>query len=136
MASLGAVSLILQGIPNKRTTVTVDGKVFFTALEFNQIPLGLEFSVKCEVMGEDSPDADDQLFVFNTLFIPTTNPNTPGHALGQLTNPEPVRFQTDLRNSVLNEDGGTDEIYARLTLKNLETGQVVKKRSPTKVKNF
>jgi hypothetical protein len=64
-------------------------------------------------------DPDDFLFSFASKFYPDATP----------TPLEKVIFETTVPLSKLNEDSGTDEVYAELILTNLENGNKQKKRT-------
>lgn len=84
--------------------------------------MNLEVSALVANSCEDSPlftGADDLLFIFPNVF---TYPD------GSPTNPENFTFQTIVGESLLNEDWGQDEIYARAELtNNLSFNTVTKK---------
>jgi hypothetical protein len=127
MASLSNVVLTLVRDRVKKTVnVKVTGNVNFTPLEMCMMKQckdsGL-FKLRCKLWGEDSPlftGADDLLFIFPNVFTyPDGNP----------TNPENFTFQTIVGESLLNEDWGQDEIYARAELTNNMSLTTVTKKS-------
>lgn len=131
MASLSNVVLTLVRDRVKKTVnVKVTGNVNFTPLEMCMMKQckdsGL-FKLRCKLWVEDSPlftGADDLLFIFPNVF---TYPD------GSPTNPENFTFQTVVGESLLNEDWGQDEIYARAELtNNLSLTTVTKKSNVVK----
>ncbi|MBK8622619.1 MAG: hypothetical protein IPN79_12905 [Saprospiraceae bacterium] len=131
MASLSNVVLTLIRDKVKKTVnVKVTGNVNFTPLEMCMMKQckdsGL-FKLRCKLWVEDSPlftGADDLLFIFPNVF---TYPD------GSPTNPENFTFQTVVGESLLNEDWGQDEIYARAELtNNLSLTTVTKKSNVVK----
>lgn len=105
-------------LPSNRAKVVVTTRIRFSQLELAQMSSGLRFKLDCKVWGEDRGqnawiDADDHLFTFATqFFFPDATP----------TMSENAKFERDVPLTTLNEDATTDEIYAELILKNLETG--------------
>lgn len=128
MATISGANLVIT--PNTAAATaqcTVTCRVTFTAYEVNEIKEGLKFSLVCTLWGQDlPPDPDDSLYTFGTKFFPDATPR----------NPENVTFSATLGSSLLNEDSGTDQIYARLTLKNLYTEKKVTAKSNVVTHSF
>jgi len=98
----------------KSAKVTVTCNVNFTAFEMTQMKQGLRFKLICQLWGEDSglTGADDFLYTIPTAkFFPDGTPNAT----------ENVAFEVTVGEGLLNEDIGTDEVYAKLKLSNLYT---------------
>ena len=70
--------------------------------------------------------ADDSLFTYGSQFFPDVSS----------TASETPTFDVTLGTSLLNEDSGTDDVFAKLTLKNLYTNQKVTKNSNTIERRF
>ena len=111
--------------------VRVTCKINFTSLENNLMksyPEDRWFKVKCKLRGQDWPDADDHLFTMpKVIHFPDASP----------TDPEPCVFEADLGFGVLNEDlFSGDEVYGRIYLYNLLTGQTKSKDTPVVTRWF
>jgi hypothetical protein len=89
---------------------------------------GLKFKLDCTLWGDDSGlnGSDDSLFTYGSQFFPDASS----------TANETATFDVTLGTSLLNEDSGTDEVFAKLTLKNLYTNQKVHKNSNTITRKF
>lgn len=118
MASISNARLAITHDHRKKlAAVKVTCDVNFTVLELCQMRNCLEarhFKLKCELWGEDSflTGADDHLFTLgNVFFFPDGTP----------TATESRTFEVTLGEGVLDEDWGTDEVYAKLILQNLGT---------------
>lgn len=99
---------------SKSAKVTVTCKVNFTTFEMNQMKEGLRFKLICQLWGEDSglTGDDDFLYTIPTAkFFPDSTPSAS----------ENVAFEVTVGEGLLNEDLGTDEVYAKLKLSNLYT---------------
>ncbi len=130
MASITQRRLDLQ---RDRATQTVKAvatcRINFTTFEVNQMKEGLQFRLRCKLMGADSglTGSDDDLFTYTpSRRFPDSTP----------TASENVTFEETLGDDVLNEDLGTDEIYARFLLTNLFTQITVRGNSPEVSGNF
>ena len=126
MANLSNLVLVLnRDKARKIVNVKVTGNVNFTGLELcmmKQCKESAHFKLKCKLYGEDTPfftGADDLLFIFpNVILYPDANPS----------GTESFSFQTTVGESLLNEDWGQDEIYAKAELtNNLSLNTVAKK---------
>lgn len=98
----------------KSAKVMATCKVNFSAFEMAQMKQGLQFKLICQLWGEDSGlnGADDFLYTIpNAKFFPDGTPNAS----------ENVAFEATVGEGLLNEDLGTDEVYARMKLSNLYT---------------
>ncbi len=106
----------------KTGKVLVKCDVNFTAFEINEMKEGLKFKLICQLWGADSGlnGADDYLYTMPTAkFFPDATPTTT----------EKVTFEATVGEGLLNEDTGTDEVYAKLRLTNLYTLITVNKNS-------
>lgn len=125
MASITELKLsINHNHSTKTATPLVTGKIAFSAYELNQMKEGLKFRLKVQLWGEDSglTGADDYLYTFDKIiYYPDANPS----ALESFT------FEKTLGEGLLDEDLGTDEVYAKAYLSNLYTLVTVKKSSNT-----
>jgi hypothetical protein len=112
--------------PENRGDILVKGKISYTPLEQFYLSQGLvEYKLKCTIVGKDSPgfplyDDDNDQF----SLAPQSIKNAP------------VTDYTFVRNGVpyssLDEDWATqDELYARVTLVRLDTGEEVSRKSNT-----
>ncbi len=98
----------------KSAKVMVTCKANFTAFEMAQMKQGLQFKLVCQLWGDDSglTGADDFLYTIpSAKFFPDGTPSAS----------ENIAFEATVGEGLLNEDLGTDEIYARLKLSNLYT---------------
>ena len=101
----------------KFTNVIVTGEIRFGPQELYQMVNHEEklFKLKCELWGQDMV-VKDKLYTFNPLkYYPTYAANAT----------ERFTFKEVLGHGVLDEDLGKDEIYAKLILTNLLTGNQV-----------
>ena len=122
MATLSTPALsITHDHAKKLAKVVVTGKITFSAFELNQMKEGLKFKLKCSLWGADSglTGADDYLYTLSSKYFPDASP-----ALV-----ENYKFDITLGEGVLDEDWGTDEVYAKLKLINLYTLVAVTKNS-------
>ena len=123
MATLSNAFLKTQvNLPARQAVVTVTCDLRFRENEQFNMLHGLRFRLDCKVWGEDLGwwlDPDDFLFSFASKFYPDATP----------TQLEKIIFETTVPMSKLNEDSGTDEVYAELILTNLENGNKQKKRT-------
>jgi hypothetical protein len=124
MATITNAVLTIVHNTNGTANVSVRCNVNFSALELNlmrTIP-GTWFRLRCQLWGADSGlfGSDDHRFTFpNSIFFPDANPS-----------PSEFRtFNAVLNDDVLNEDIGTDEIYAKLILNNLNTQVTISKKT-------
>lgn len=113
------------------SSCVVTCRVSFTKYELNEMKEGLKFALHCALWGEDNgPSAwinpDDFIFSYASKHFPDASP----------TNPEMATFTATLGTSLLNEDFGTDEVYGRLRLKNLYTGNVVSAKTNVVKRSF
>lgn len=117
-----AVLAITHNHAAKTGRVLVTCKANFTAFELNQMKAGLKFKMICQLWGQDSglTGADDFLYTIPTAkYFPDATPNAT----------ENVAFEVTVGEGLLNEDLGTDEVYAKLKLSNLYTMITVNKNS-------
>lgn len=117
--------LIIDHNQNRKlANVTVSGEIRFSPQEMYQMINYEEklFKLKCELWGQDIIDKD-KLYTFNPLkYYPSYTPNPI----------ERFTFKEILGQGVLDEDVGKEEIYAKLILTNLLTGnQVIDKTQAT-----
>lgn len=129
MASISNPTLQITHDHTKKTArVIVSATVQFSPYEMNEIREGLKFKLKCRLWGSDSglTGANDPLFAFPSKYFPDTTPSAV----------EKVSFDVTLGDGALDEDLGTDEIFARLTLVNLYTLTNVTRKTNTIVHNF
>jgi hypothetical protein len=133
MATITNATLTLAHNHDKRTVkATAKCRVNFTALELCQMKncTGARFfKLKCQLWGEDGglTFGDDFLYTYQDVFyFPDTTP----------TASEDRTFDVLLGEGVLDEDWGTDEVYALFKLINVYTTAEVKKKSNTVSHNF
>ncbi len=129
MATLTNANLTITSDDEKKTSrCVVTCKAVFTPFELNDMKSGLRFKLDCTLWGEDSGlnGADDSLYTYGSQFFPDASS----------TASKSVTFDVTLGTSVLNEDSGTDEVYAKLWLKNLYTGNAVPKKSNVITRKF
>jgi hypothetical protein len=109
--------------------VTVECDIIYSELEFSQMKSSEKtplFSLKCSVWGAD-PIADSNLLTYTDVkYYPAGSPTSNVHAV----------FETSVSRSTLDEDLGTDEVYAKLILDNLYVHGPVEKRTNTVKRNF
>jgi hypothetical protein len=112
----------------KLANVKVAGKITFTQFELAQMKDGLRFKLKCTLWGADSglTGADDFLYALSSKYYPDASPS-------QIEN---YTFEVTLGEGVLDEDWGTDEVYAKVRLINLYTLVAVTKNSNTVSHSF
>jgi hypothetical protein len=112
----------------KLANVKVTGKITFTRFELAQMKDGLRFKLKCSLWGADSglTGADDFLYTLSSKYYPDASPNQV----------ETYTFEVTLGEGVLDEDWGTDEVYAKVRLINLYTLVAVTKNSNTVSHSF
>lgn len=101
-------------------------RVSFTKYELNEMKEGLKFALHCTLWGEDSITPDDFIFSYASKHYPDASPS----------NPELATFTATLGTNLLNEDFGTDEVFGRLRLKNLYTGNVVNAKTNVVKRSF
>jgi hypothetical protein len=117
MASISNAVLNISHDHRKKTAhVKVTCTVKFTDLELCQMKMcgGRWFKLKCQLWGADSglTFGDDFLYTFSNVYsFPDTTP----------TASESRTFEAVVGEGLLDEDWGTDEIYAKLILYNLNT---------------
>ena len=115
MASItNAVLSIEHDHEKKLGRVKVTCTVKFTSLELCQMKTckGNWFKLRCQLWGADSGlfGGDDFLYTFDkVIFFPDSSP----------TAIENKSFEVVVGEGLLNEDLGTDEVYAKLLLSNL-----------------
>jgi hypothetical protein len=129
MATLTNTHLAITSDDEKKTShCVVTCKVMFTTFELNDMKSGLRFKLDCTLWGDDSGlnGADDSLFTYGSQFFPDASS----------TASETATFDVTLGTSLLNEDAGTDEVFAKLSLKNLYTNQKVAKQSNMITRKF
>ena len=99
----------------------VTGKVSFLPFELSSQQQGLQYRLRCQLLGDDPID-NDTLFLYPLKFFPDATPS--------LT--ESFKFEAAVGRNILNEDPeGGDEIFAELRLTNpsLSPTLVVKQTS-------
>ena len=126
MATITNVKLtIVEDNRRKTVDVTVKGKVNFTSIEhclMKNCPKSKWFKLKCELWGADGglTFGDDKLYVIpHVKHYPDNNPSMS----------ESFTFSDTFASEILNEDWGTDEIYAKLRLRNLYTNTEISRKS-------
>lgn len=123
MATITNATLTISHNHTSKTgKVIAKCNVNFTAFEINQMKQGLQFKLICQLWGADSGlnGADDFLYTMPTVkYFPDANS----------TATESVTFEATVGEGVLNEDTGTDEVYAKLKLTNLYTLVTVSKNT-------
>lgn len=123
MASITNAKLaITHNHAAKSAKVMVTCKINFSAYEQSEMKDGLRFKLKCQLWGEDSglTGADDFLYTIPAAkYFPDATPAAS----------ENVAFEVTVGEGLLDEDIGTDEIYAKLKLTNLYTLVTVSKKS-------
>lgn len=132
MASIASAVLSISHDHTKKTaTPVVKTVIRFSELELCQMRAcrGRWFKLKCELWSKDTlfndplrpfDSTDDRLFTYSDVhFFPDANPAAS----------ESRAFQVTVGEGLLNEDFGTDEIYAIVRLYNLTTGQLISKKS-------
>lgn len=132
MATITKAELSISHNHVKNTaTPVVRVKVKFTPIELQQMAAfpGKWFRLKCELWAKDTAfndlsnpfdSTDNRLYTFNDVFyFPDTN---------QVAE-ESRTFEVKVGENLLDEDWGTDEIYAIVRLTNLNSGVKIKKNS-------
>lgn len=132
MASItSAVLSISHDHVKNIATPVVKVKVKFTSIELQQMAAfpGRWFNLKCELWSKDTlfndpsnpfDSTDNLLYTFNEVYyFPDTN---------QIAE-ESRTFQVKVGENLLNEDWGTDEIYAVVRLTNMNSGVKTKRNS-------
>jgi hypothetical protein len=124
MATISNAKLTISHDHTKKTArPVVKAQIGFTQCEMNQMKDGLKFKLKCQLWGADPGlfDGDDDfLFTYSPVkFYPDASPAVTEDAL----------FDVTLGEGVLDEDWGTDTIYAKLILTNQYTLVKVKKNT-------
>jgi len=127
MATISDAQLKISHDHSKKTARPIATcKVNFTQVELCQMkscPEGRWWKLKGELWGADSPDPDDKLYTYETVYyFPDATP----------TSGESRTFDVTVGEGLLDEDDWwrpEDEVYALLILTNLTTGQQVRKKT-------
>ena len=124
MAMITAAVLQIDPASHTTSKVSVTVRTRYNAHELERMKAGsLKFRLDCRIWGQDvfdvPPNPDDALWVMGSKFYPDATPAPD----------ESHTFSAVVPNSLLNEDAGTDEIYARLALRNLSNFAAVNKKS-------
>jgi len=122
MATIRDAKLKISRDHSKKTArPVVTCKVYFSPFELclmKSCPESRMFKLKCQLWGADSPDPDDYLYTYSTLYyFPDPTP----------TSPENRTFDVTVGEGLLDEDSWPrpkDEIYGKLIIYNLFTGAV------------
>ncbi len=126
-----AVLTISHDHARKTAKVKVTCKVNFGSVEYTLMRNnpGNWFKLKCILMGADSGfnGADDHLYTIPQIFY---FPDATG------TQSEVRNFEVTVGEGLLDEDWGTDEIYARLELVPLVFGTIAKRNTNTVSHSF
>jgi hypothetical protein len=128
MATLTTTNLSITSDAAKKTShCLVTCKVGFTPFELNDMKNGLRFKLDCTLWGDDSGlnGADDSLYTYGSQFFDASS-----------TASETATFDVTVGTDLLNEDSGTDEVFAQLTLKNLYTSKKIPKKSNVITRKF
>jgi hypothetical protein len=128
MATLTTTKLTITSDDAKETShCVVTCNVGFSPFELNDMKNGLRFKLDCTLWGDDSGlnGADDSLYTYGSQFFDASS-----------TASETATFDVTVGTDLLNEDSGTDEVYAQLTLKNLYTGKKTPKKSNVITRKF
>jgi hypothetical protein len=128
MATLTTTNLSITSDAEKKTShCVVTCKVGFTSFELNDMKNGLRFKLDCTLWGDDSGlnGADDSLYTYGSQFFDASSKAS-----------ETATFDVTVGTDLLNEDSGTDEVFAQLTLKNLYTSKKVPKKSNVITRRF
>lgn len=132
MASItSAVLSISHDHVKKTATPVVKATVKFGAIELQKMAAfpGHWFKLKCEIWSKDTifndplrswDSTDDKLFTFNNVYFFPDGTQAPV---------ESRTFQHVVGEGLLDEDGGTDEIYVIVRLTNIITGVTISKKS-------
>ena len=131
MAMITAAVLQIDPASHTTSKVSVTVRTRYNAHELGRMKAGgLQFRLNCSIWGQDifdvPPSLDDGLFVMGSVIYPDATPAPD----------ESHTFNAVVKNSLLNEDAGTDEIYARVSLRNLSNLVTVNKRSNVVVRQF
>lgn len=132
MATIISPKLAIEvGLPGGKSKVEVKCQLKFSPFEMFSMSHGVRFRLECKLWGADAwPNPDDSLYSFTRKMYPDTTPSAT----------ENVIFTATIPSSVLNEDDSifdrTDEVYAALTLTNLETGVKITTKSNEIVHHF
>jgi hypothetical protein len=129
MAAIRDAKLQITRDSRKKTAQpVVTCKVYFSPFELclmKACPDQKMYKLKCQLWGSDSPDPDDHLYTYGTIYyFPDPTP----------TSPESPKFDVTVGFGLLDEDGWPrpkDEIYGRLILYNLFTGATSTKKTNT-----
>ena len=134
MATINSAAFaITANLPGNKVKAEVTCKLTFTLFEKLMMANGVKFRLNCQLWGDDGGvipilniNQDDSLYNYPAKFYPDATP-----ALS-----ETYVFSATFNSGTLNEDSMPlialqDEVYALVTLKNLETGVSWKKRSNT-----
>lgn len=122
MATISNPNLDIKHDHTKRTArVLITANLNFTEYELSQMRQGLRFKLQAKLWGADSGfnGGDDSLYTLSPKYYPDSTPSAT----------EKVSFDVTLGEGVLDEDLGTDEVYARLTLVNLYTQVAVVRKT-------
>jgi len=108
---------IQENLPGGNVKATITCNVKFNEFEMTSMRLGLNrFRLECKLWEADWPDADDSIGV---LFESKRFPDATPAAV------ESRVFEKTFSSSKLDKDFFEDEVYARLTLRELAHGTVV-----------
>jgi hypothetical protein len=128
MATLASTNLTITSDAAKQTShCVVTCKVGFTTFELNDMKNGLRFKLDCTLWGDDSEfnGADDSLYTYGSQFFDSS-----------ATASQAATFDVTVGTDLLNEDSGTDEVFAKLALKNLYTSKTIPKKSNVITRKF
>ena len=141
------LTITLPTPPQTNATVRIRGGIYFSGPErwlmestnttVNDLKLIKWFTLRFELIGKDSQEGGTDTVRYSGIIAtvpPFTNPPFVADQSGNVTvmqrSLRPVYdFSTQVPINVLNEDpvpGAKDEIYARLSLYNTLTGEVIK----------
>jgi len=131
MATISNPRLAIQeNLPGGKVKVDVTCRVSFTPFELFVMQHGVRFKLDCRLWGADWPDGDDPLYSFTRKLFPDATPAAT----------ELVTFTATISSGTLNEDdyifNRDDEVYAALTLTNLESGVKVTSKTNQITHNF
>lgn len=130
MASITNATLHIESNAATGTSnCTVACKVYFTPYEQREMKEGLRFVLHSTLWGEDLGNwlnPDDYIFSYGSKYFPDASPSSP----------ESVTFAATLGTNLLNEDFGTDEVFGKLTLRNLYTGNKVSAKTNVVKRKF
>jgi len=122
MVYLTTPKLVISHNHTQQTaTVKVTAKLYFSFMEqglIKLVPNGKLFHVKGEIYGDD-PGNDKRLSYLQPFFLTNSDLSLTGHE---------IEFTSVVPDSTLDEDlDGTDEIYAKITVKNTLSFEPTKK---------